>query len=165
MSKFRHFYTYYNSPVGGLNSWVPTLLHCTVINMLSNWLKMVVMLIILCDIIILGHHFTCRSPASEPSMYEWLWMCPSNLTDEMGILIVIWLLCTSVCIQENTSLSAGQGSQYYVYCKTVCHSVCPGRLRVRCAKCKQGSLEVERVKTLYCVTIFLSKASFSGSKG
>ncbi|MCI4376635.1 hypothetical protein PGIGA_G00190640 [Pangasianodon gigas] len=35
-------------------------------------------------------------------------------------------------------------STFYVYCKTVCKSVQPGKLRVRCRTCKQGTLTLSR---------------------
>ncbi|XP_066552570.1 E3 ubiquitin-protein ligase parkin isoform X1 [Amia ocellicauda] len=35
-------------------------------------------------------------------------------------------------------------SSFYVFCKTVCKAVQPGKLRVRCHKCKQGTLTLSR---------------------
>lgn len=36
-------------------------------------------------------------------------------------------------------------STFYVFCKTVCKSIQPGKLRVRCRTCKQGTLTLSRV--------------------
>nr|AYE88925.1 E3 ubiquitin-protein ligase parkin [Clarias batrachus] len=44
-------------------------------------------------------------------------------------------------------------STFYVFCKTLCKSVQPGKLRVRCRKCKQGTLTLSRE--------FLGDQSFS----
>uniref|UniRef100_A0AAY5K7T5 E3 ubiquitin-protein ligase parkin n=1 Tax=Esox lucius TaxID=8010 RepID=A0AAY5K7T5_ESOLU len=35
-------------------------------------------------------------------------------------------------------------SNFYVYCKSVCRSIQPGKLRVRCGACKQGTLTLSR---------------------
>ncbi|XP_076841761.1 E3 ubiquitin-protein ligase parkin isoform X2 [Brachyhypopomus gauderio] len=35
-------------------------------------------------------------------------------------------------------------SSFYVYCKTVCRAVQPGKLRVRCRTCRQGTLTLSR---------------------
>nr|XP_006638866.2 PREDICTED: E3 ubiquitin-protein ligase parkin isoform X2 [Lepisosteus oculatus] len=52
---------------------------------------------------------------------------------------------------EDLSLPAGPGptdsrphSSFYVFCKSVCKSVQPGKLRVWCHKCKQGTLTLSR---------------------
>ncbi|KAL0964343.1 hypothetical protein UPYG_G00322540 [Umbra pygmaea] len=35
-------------------------------------------------------------------------------------------------------------SSFYVYCKSVCRAIQPGKLRVRCSVCKQGTLTLSR---------------------
>ncbi|KAG7462624.1 hypothetical protein MATL_G00186790 [Megalops atlanticus] len=35
-------------------------------------------------------------------------------------------------------------SSFYVFCKTVCRAIRPGKLRVRCKNCKQGTLTLSR---------------------
>ncbi|CDQ78341.1 unnamed protein product [Oncorhynchus mykiss] len=35
-------------------------------------------------------------------------------------------------------------SSFYVYCKSVCRAIQPGKLRVRCRACKQGTLTLSR---------------------
>lgn len=37
-------------------------------------------------------------------------------------------------------------SSFYVFCKTVCKAIQPGKLRVRCRDCKQGTLTLSRVR-------------------
>lgn len=36
-------------------------------------------------------------------------------------------------------------SSFYVFCKPVCKAIQPGKLRVRCRDCKQGTLTLSRV--------------------
>ncbi|XP_033861240.2 E3 ubiquitin-protein ligase parkin isoform X1 [Acipenser ruthenus] len=40
-------------------------------------------------------------------------------------------------------------SSFYVFCKTVCKAVQPGKLRVRCKRCKQGTLTLSRGPTCW----------------
>ena len=42
-------------------------------------------------------------------------------------------------------------SQFYVYCKDNCNDVKPGKIRVRCKKCRNGAFEVDRVSE--CTTL------------
>uniref|UniRef100_UPI00398EA32F E3 ubiquitin-protein ligase parkin isoform X2 n=1 Tax=Pristiophorus japonicus TaxID=55135 RepID=UPI00398EA32F len=71
-------------------------------------------------------------------------------------------LSTSVFPRHSTDLAAGPEigdqsrrshsensgsrcySSFYVYCKTVCKAVQPGKLRVRCGTCQQGTLTLTR---------------------
>ncbi|CAB1343579.1 unnamed protein product [Coregonus sp. 'balchen'] len=41
-------------------------------------------------------------------------------------------------------------SSFYVYCKSVCRAIQPGKLRVRCRACKQGTLTLSREFYLKC---------------
>lgn len=71
----------------------------------------------------------------------------------------LWLFNVSRLIQERTlsqtvlmlmfmvgSTEPKPHSTFYVFCKTVCKSVQPGKLRVRCRTCKQGTLTLSRVR-------------------
>ncbi|GAA6110423.1 E3 ubiquitin-protein ligase parkin isoform X6 [Tachysurus ichikawai] len=45
---------------------------------------------------------------------------------------------------SHTQTETKPHSSFYVFCKTVCKSVQPGKLRVRCRTCKQGTLTLSR---------------------
>ncbi|XP_053357343.1 E3 ubiquitin-protein ligase parkin isoform X2 [Clarias gariepinus] len=45
---------------------------------------------------------------------------------------------------SHTQIEPKPHSTFYVFCKTLCKSVQPGKLRVRCRKCKQGTLTLSR---------------------
>ncbi|XP_028676945.1 E3 ubiquitin-protein ligase parkin [Erpetoichthys calabaricus] len=42
------------------------------------------------------------------------------------------------------SNDSGQSSRFYIYCKSPCRAVKPGKLRVRCNRCKEGALTLTR---------------------
>lgn len=57
-------------------------------------------------------------------------------------------------------------SSFYVFCKAVCKAIQPGKLRVRCRDCKQGTLTLSRVRIkffsfIFCVMAILKKCSCS----
>lgn len=54
-------------------------------------------------------------------------------------------------------------SSFYVFCKTVCKAIQPGKLRVRCRDCKQGTLTLSRVRTVYAHTVYASVISLTPS--
>ncbi|KAJ8248445.1 hypothetical protein GJAV_G00242090 [Gymnothorax javanicus] len=52
----------------------------------------------------------------------------------------------AVVLENNVEPGNGSRSQsnFYVFCKTVCRAIQPGKLRVRCRTCKQGTLTLSR---------------------
>ena len=44
-----------------------------------------------------------------------------------------------------TSLKAGSQNRFFIYCNDVCKEMKPGKLRVRCSICKDGSFLLSRV--------------------
>ncbi|XP_041063941.1 E3 ubiquitin-protein ligase parkin [Carcharodon carcharias] len=57
----------------------------------------------------------------------------------------------TVLENEDQDLPSGPGptearpySRFYIYCKTMCKAVQPGKLRVRCSTCQQGTLTLTR---------------------
>ncbi|XP_059842452.1 E3 ubiquitin-protein ligase parkin isoform X3 [Hypanus sabinus] len=62
-------------------------------------------------------------------------------------------------IQSENSGSSSY-HRFYVYCKTVCKAVQPGKLRVRCNTCKQGTLTLAMDPT--CWEDVLEKNSITG---
>uniref|UniRef100_A0A8D0GYG3 Parkin RING/Ubox like zinc-binding domain-containing protein n=1 Tax=Sphenodon punctatus TaxID=8508 RepID=A0A8D0GYG3_SPHPU len=47
-------------------------------------------------------------------------------------------------ILDTTDDSASSYNSFYVFCKSFCHAVKPGKLRVHCSTCKQGTLTLSR---------------------
>ncbi|KAJ8250536.1 hypothetical protein COCON_G00224580 [Conger conger] len=47
-------------------------------------------------------------------------------------------------LETNTETESRSHSSFYVFCKTVCRAIQPGKLRVRCQTCKQGTLTLSR---------------------
>ncbi|XP_067845336.1 E3 ubiquitin-protein ligase parkin [Heptranchias perlo] len=45
---------------------------------------------------------------------------------------------------HSKNLGSRCNSSFYIYCKTVCKAVQPGKLRVRCSTCQQGTLTLTR---------------------
>ncbi|XP_073690766.1 E3 ubiquitin-protein ligase parkin-like [Garra rufa] len=68
----------------------------------------------------------------------------SRLTNASEGLAVI--LETNASRQGNSigRTEAKAHSSFYVFCKTVCKAIQPGKLRVRCKDCKQGTLTLSR---------------------
>lgn len=68
----------------------------------------------------------------------------SRLTTASGGLAVI--LETDASGQGNPDghTESRAHSSFYVFCKTVCKAIQPGKLRVRCRDCKQGTLTLSR---------------------
>ncbi|NP_001017635.1 E3 ubiquitin-protein ligase parkin [Danio rerio] len=56
------------------------------------------------------------------------------------------ILETEASRREDTAGHTGAKahSSFYVFCKTVCKAIQPGKLRVRCKDCKQGTLTLSR---------------------
>lgn len=46
---------------------------------------------------------------------------------------------------------AASYNSFYVFCKNFCQAVKPGKLRVRCSLCKQGTLTLARVSFFVCL--------------
>ena len=49
---------------------------------------------------------------------------------------------------------ASRTHRFFVYCKKPCRSLQPGKLRVRCAECKDQAFELFRVS---CLFMFMSR--------
>ncbi|XP_035256471.1 E3 ubiquitin-protein ligase parkin isoform X2 [Anguilla anguilla] len=47
-------------------------------------------------------------------------------------------------LETNAETEPRSQSSFYVFCKTVCRAIQPGKLRVRCRTCKQGTLTLSR---------------------
>lgn len=62
-----------------------------------------------------------------------------------------WLF--TVCLLFLLTGAASYNS-FYVFCKDFCQAVKPGKLRVRCSVCKQGTLTLARVSFFGFVSRF-----------
>nr|XP_055026846.1 E3 ubiquitin-protein ligase parkin [Misgurnus anguillicaudatus] len=84
-------------------------------------------------------------------------LSPSRLTTASEGLAVI--LETDASGQRNPSRHAESRvhSSFYVFCKTVCKSIQPGKLRVRCKDCKQGTLTLSRGPCCWDDVLFPNK--------
>ncbi|XP_043929167.1 E3 ubiquitin-protein ligase parkin [Protopterus annectens] len=47
-------------------------------------------------------------------------------------------------LTSSAKSDSGHQSSFYVFCKSTCKSIQPGKLRVRCKKCRQGALTLTR---------------------
>ncbi|KAJ8359459.1 hypothetical protein SKAU_G00159840 [Synaphobranchus kaupii] len=47
-------------------------------------------------------------------------------------------------LETDAKTESRSHSSFYVFCKTVCRAIQPGKLRVRCRTCKQGTLTLSR---------------------
>ncbi|XP_007247456.3 E3 ubiquitin-protein ligase parkin isoform X1 [Astyanax mexicanus] len=59
-------------------------------------------------------------------------------------LAVILETDNSSTVDPDTQTEPKAHSSFYVFCKSVCKAVQPGKLRVRCRTCKQGTLTLSR---------------------
>ncbi|XP_061084125.1 E3 ubiquitin-protein ligase parkin isoform X1 [Conger conger] len=50
----------------------------------------------------------------------------------------------AAALETNTETESRSHSSFYIFCKTVCRAIQPGKLRVRCQTCKQGTLTLSR---------------------
>ncbi|XP_015676792.1 E3 ubiquitin-protein ligase parkin-like, partial [Protobothrops mucrosquamatus] len=63
-------------------------------------------------------------------------------SDSLGLAVI---LDNRIPIPPNNSVSGNSiYSSFYVFCKSFCQAVKPGKLRVRCKTCKQGTLTLAR---------------------
>ncbi|KAJ8418407.1 hypothetical protein AAFF_G00141160 [Aldrovandia affinis] len=62
-------------------------------------------------------------------------------TSSHGLAVI---LETEGLIQTDAQTESRPRSSFYVFCKTVCRAIQPGKLRVRCRTCKQGTLTLSR---------------------
>ncbi|NXG55624.1 PRKN ligase, partial [Hemiprocne comata] len=60
-----------------------------------------------------------------------------------GLAVILDTTKTSVSLPSEKSGTSGYNS-FYVFCKNLCQAVKPGKLRVRCNVCKQGTLTLAR---------------------
>ncbi|KAG9344544.1 hypothetical protein JZ751_011215 [Albula glossodonta] len=62
-------------------------------------------------------------------------------TSSDGLAVI---LETENHMQADAQTEPRSHSSFYVFCKTVCRAIQPGKLRVRCRTCKQGTLTLNR---------------------
>lgn len=67
-------------------------------------------------------------------------LLPSN---SVGLAVLLDTVDNSSSSPSNNS-GAGSYNSFYVFCKSFCQAVKPGKLRVRCKTCKQGTLTLAR---------------------
>ncbi|XP_054676750.1 E3 ubiquitin-protein ligase parkin-like [Grus americana] len=60
-----------------------------------------------------------------------------------GLAVILDTTKTSISLPSEKSGTASYNS-FYVFCKNFCQDVKPGKLRVRCSVCKQGTLTLAR---------------------
>ncbi|XP_061327398.1 E3 ubiquitin-protein ligase parkin isoform X3 [Pezoporus flaviventris] len=60
-----------------------------------------------------------------------------------GLAVILDTTKPSISLPSEKSGVSNYNS-FYVFCKSICQSVKPGKLRVRCSECKQGTLTLTR---------------------
>ncbi|CAL1277966.1 unnamed protein product, partial [Larinioides sclopetarius] len=64
--------------------------------------------------------------------------CPLNQTP----------FCSDTC-EESEVQTYSKKSHFFVFCNSPCNALCPGKLRVRCSSCKEGTLTVDQDPTCW----------------
>ncbi|XP_065446454.1 E3 ubiquitin-protein ligase parkin isoform X1 [Chrysemys picta bellii] len=62
-----------------------------------------------------------------------------------GLAVILDTTDNSISLPSDKSGAASYNS-FYVFCKSFCQTVKPGKLRVRCSTCKEGTLTLTRVR-------------------